>query len=278
MGPDILAEDTERAVLLSAMDENLWAFWRDYGQVSGGELHESADLRWFASGIQLAVFNGVPYAKLADDNIQPALELIQASVNRRGAPAMWWVGPNTRPIGLAERLECCGLSLARIMIGMVIDLSTLHHFVASPAGFRIERVQGPDMRRLWARVVAEGSGFPDDAARALADLEPTLSVQSYAACPRYLGFLAGQPVATSVLVPAAGLAGIYAVSTVAHARRQGVGSAMTALPLLEAREHGYRLGMLQSNVRGHPVYKRLGFHDVCEYRCYSQPPSNHSVP
>jgi hypothetical protein len=81
-------------VLLSAMDENLWAFWRDYGRTPGAELHEAPDLRWFASGVPLAVFNGIPYARLSDEAVEPALARIQAAADRRGVPAMWWVGPN----------------------------------------------------------------------------------------------------------------------------------------------------------------------------------------
>jgi hypothetical protein len=256
--------------LLAAMDDNLWSFWRAYGCVSGAELHETSDLRWFATGIRLAVFNGVPYVRLSEDGVEAAITLIQKSVDRRKAPAMWWIGPNTQPNGLGERLECSSFSLARVMIGMVVDLGAIEHPAEPPAGFRIERVHGAEMRRLWARILAEGSGFPEDAARSLTELEPTVSAADYAASPRYIGYLSGQPVATSVLVLAAGLAGIYAVSTIPDVRRRGLGAAMTALPLFDARAQGYRLGMLQATVMGYSVYTKLGFRDVCQYRCYSQ--------
>jgi hypothetical protein len=267
------AEEIETDDLLVAMDDNLWSFWRDYGRVSGAELHETADLRWFATGIPLAVFNGVPYSRLSEADVDAALVLTQASVDRRRAPAMWWTGPNTRPIGLGERLERRGLAMTRMMIGMVVELGAIRHVTEPPGNFRIERVCGTEMRRLWAQILAEGSGFPEDAARSLADLEPTLPDAAYVANPRYIGFLSDRPVATSVLVLAAGLAGIYAVATIPDARRCGVGSAMTALPLLEARAQGYQLGMLQATVMGHSAYKKLGFREICQYRCYSQTPS-----
>jgi hypothetical protein len=30
---------------------------------------------------------------------------------------------------------------------------------------------------------------------------------------------------------------------------------------------------LQATTMGYPVYQRLGFQDVCQYRCYSQQPN-----
>src|SRR4051812_39792010 len=227
MAPGIVAEGVDHDILLRAMDENLWAFWRDYGRAPGAELHEDPDLRWFASGVPLAVFNGVPYARLAEDRVGPALVRAQAVANRRGVPVMWWVGPSTRPADLPARLEQHGLSLARTMVGMAADLAALDRSAASVPGFRIERVGDAELQRLWALTLGEAFGFTEAAARALAELEPRLCGADYARNTRYVGFLVDRPVATSAFVPAAGLAGIYAVSTVSDARGRGVGAAMT---------------------------------------------------
>jgi GNAT superfamily N-acetyltransferase len=257
--------------LLHHLEENLWAFWRDYGRTPGAELYEGPYLRWSASGVPLAVFNGVHNAQLPEAAVDSAVSLVQSVANRRGVPAMWWVGPNSRPADLGARLEQHGLALARTMIGMAVDLEALDQG-ATVADLGIERVRGPEMQRLWAHVLAEGSGWGETAARALADLEPTRVDADCTAKPRYIGFLSGRAVATSALVPAAGLAGVYAIATLPEARARGIGAAMTAYPLIEARTQGYRVGVLQATAMGHSVYRRLGFRDVCQYRCYSQPP------
>ncbi len=39
----------------------------------------------------------------------------------------------------------------------------------------------------------------------------------------------------------------------------------------EARANGYRIGTLQSSELGYPVYRRLGFRDVCRFALYLWP-------
>jgi len=104
----------------------------------------------------------------------------------------------------------------------------------------------------------------------MAQLEAALSDPQYKAQHRYIGFLAGIPVATSAMVLDSGVAGIYAVATIPQARRKGIGEIMTLIPLLEARQMGYRVGILQASSMGYPIYKRIGFHDVCNFQLYLQ--------
>jgi hypothetical protein len=116
---------------------------------------------------------------------------------------MWWVGPHSRPADLAARLERRGLALARTMVGMALELDCLDAgAVGAAAGLRIEPARDAEARRLWARLLGEGSGFGAEAAHALAEIEPALSDPDYLGKPRYLGFLADRPVATAALVPA----------------------------------------------------------------------------
>ena len=86
-----------------------------------------------------------------------------------------------------------------------------------------------------------------------------------------LGLLDGVPVGTSNMFLGAGVAGIMFVATLPAARRRGVGAALTLGPLFEARQMGYRLGILQSSEMGYPVYRQLGFQHLTSMENYYWP-------
>jgi ribosomal protein S18 acetylase RimI-like enzyme len=113
-----------------------------------------------------------------------------------------------------------------------------------------------------------GFGFPETSQDAYIDLEVSVGIAAGESRRRYIGYKDGVPVATSALVLHAGVAGIYAVATLLEFRRQGIGSALTLKPLIEAREMGYRVGTLQASNMGFSVYRQIGFQQVSEIGGY----------
>ncbi len=111
---------------------------------------------------------------------------------------------------------------------MAVDLLSLTDTLPAPDGLSIQRVQDDGTLSEWS--VALGLGF--EAPNSLMDY----FVDAWSNFMRqvdpdttqaYLARLNGQPVATSIMQFGAGVAGIYAVSTIPSARRQGIGARVT---------------------------------------------------
>jgi ribosomal protein S18 acetylase RimI-like enzyme len=261
--------DLSSKELIPALESNLAGFWSAYGRVSGCTLHSTPEVVWFYTGMRVELFNGVVLARLKSDDVKGVVDSLQSKLNEQGTPALWWLGPASTPANLGKLLEGYGLQAAGGVPGMAADLAGMSDTPKGIQNFEIQKVTNPEMQAAWGRIAAIGSGFPHLSAR-MAQLEASLSDPVYRAQPRYIGFLDGAPVATSAMVLESGVAGIYAVATIPEARRKGIGETMTLVPLLEARQNGYQVGILQASPMGYPIYKRLGFKDICKFDIYLQ--------
>ena len=268
-----IIDDTAAAALLPALEANMIAFYTAYGRAPGGTVHATSDVVWCYTGIPDPLFNGVFAVRSTVAGVTATIAQLTSTIAARGAPALWWIEPCAQPAQIGSLLEHHGLHVAGDVPGMAIDLSAIDSPPALPADMTIQAVHTADMQVLWARTAALGSGLASDAAEALVRVEATLSDPQYRAQQRYLGFFQDRPIATAALVLDSGVAGIYAVATLPTARRKGIGRMMTLLALLEARQQGYRVGVLQASAMGYPLYKQMGFREVCRYQLYLQSPA-----
>jgi len=167
------------------------------------------------------------------------------------------------PYGVTPRVAAAvaglGFDVDATMPAMAVDIAQMA-MTSLPAGYEWARV-GVDGDGAWAEALAAGYEIPLPLARMFgpatlgADMAPDAQTQFFAVLRD------GQPVSTSMLYLADGLAGIYCVATLPEERGKGLGAHATAEALRIAQGLGYRVGVLQSSPAGHPVYLRLGFGD-----------------
>ncbi len=181
---------------------------------------------------------------------------------------MWWTGPATRPSNLGEHLEAHGLTPAGDIPGMAADLQAFKEDLPVPSDLIIERVSDIETLKEWLHPFTTGFGFPDFTASTFFDIFASLGLDQHLPLHHYIGWLKGEPVASSSVLFGAGVAGIYNVATVPQVRGQGIGAALTLAPLRESRDMGYRIGVLQSSSMGFNVYRRIGFQEYCKLRTY----------
>ncbi len=186
----------------------------------------------------------------------------------------WWTTPSTHPPDLCTHLKRYGFVEADAPHGMAVDLLALKEPLTQPPGLCIEIARTPERLGQWGLTCAHGFDATEDEASLLGTAWcELLSFADPAGMVPYLGFQNGEPVATSLLLYGAGVAGLYAVGTMPKARRQGIGAMMTVTPLQDARSAGYLAGILQASEMGVTVYRSLGFREYCRIYNYVWRPS-----
>ncbi len=246
------------------MEANYRAFWETLDASPLIKIEHRPEGLRFTTGIKHPVMNGVMSANLPDDDAAVAAELDY--FESRGLPMSWTVGPSDTPVDLGERLERLGLKRTSTNPGMLVDLDALDGEPLA-SGLEILEVTDEETFRTFSDVLCEGFGMPafDEFAQMFIDA----GTGDDGSIASFLGLLDGEPIATSRTILDNGLAGVYTVATLAQARGKGLGRALTLAACLYGKERGYRLGTLQSSDMGHPVYLKMGFWDVCEFRDYT---------
>jgi len=173
-----------------------------------------------------------------------------------------------RPTDLSPRLTAHGFTHGGNEPGMAVDLRVLREDVPVADALIIERVTDEQELNVWTNTLAVGFGEGEREAAWVGEMYRKIGLADDRPWRHYLGRLHGEPVATASLFLGAGVAGIYFVFTVPHARRQGIGAAITCTALDDARALGYRIGVLGSSAMGYPVYRRLGFQEYCKIGIY----------
>jgi ribosomal protein S18 acetylase RimI-like enzyme len=243
------------------------------GHAPIAEWHDEAGLTRYSSGIDSWVGNLVIRTQLRPDEVEAKVREVLEYSKGQGRHISWAITPLTQPVDLGKYLEAYGMRGFSGIPNMVVDLNTLAE-LNLPAGLTIKRVENTADVPRWVDTfisayelgAAEGELF----ASALSNMSP----EQQEIVNLYWAWQGGLPVATAVAVLAEGVVSIYGVATMPAARRQGIGAAITAAPLLEARAKGYRIAGLQAARESYELYRRLGFRDLFYTGAYWLPDNN----
>jgi ribosomal protein S18 acetylase RimI-like enzyme len=232
---------------------------RDYWLGWGGDYRRDDDLTLYRSDVAHSQLNGV--LRLQKGRAEDAM----AEAERRlgGMPWMWWVGPDSRQ-GLAEELLAIGATSVGTLPVMAVQLDRVIG-LDGPPELVVEEVSGPEALREWVQAYSPPFGVSANQIEAVARLEAERpgAPDSFL---RLAGRINGQLVGTSMMVDLYGVAGIYVVAAAEEYRRRGIGAQLTAAALRAGQERGLRVGTLQASGAGAPLYRRMGFEKVAEYR------------
>jgi GNAT superfamily N-acetyltransferase len=252
--------DPDGPDVISAVEENVREWTLLKGRLPGVELHDDGDVVWTFSTMP-GRGGAVAAARFTPGNADARIGAILEHHRRHVESTLWWTGPLSSPANLEARLRAHGLTCQQHLPGMACDLHAMRTGFRTPDGLEIRQVEdfsvfhehqhpffGPaDTERR--RNLIDGVGF-------MTRSEPRRAWH-------FVAFLDGVPLGCATVFLGAGVAGLYHVGTVERARGRGIGKAVTLAALEHARELGCRVSILHSSAEGEPIYRRIGYREVC---------------
>ena len=225
------------------------------------ELSIGRYLTWFVTNMPDHFMNLVVCTQLPSEGVGELIENAMSHFRSLNIEKVTWLVHEGVPAAeIKKYLLSQGLTFHESYgVEMAADLESVPDELPLPAGLSIVRVEDKETLRKWIHVASVGFGVAEKYENVWYEFfADAIFEQPFWT---YLALLDGRPVGTAQLFLSAGVAGIYNVTCLPEARRQGVGAAITQAALLDARAIGYRIAILQASDQGSRVYRRLGFQD-----------------
>ena len=264
----ILQDLSSETSVKAAIKSNFKNYHYCLGRCPSVELSIGRYLTWLVTSIPDHFMNLVVCTELPTEGSDELMESALAHFKSLNIRKLTWLAEEGIPaMQIKKYLTTHGLRFEESSgTEMAADLMVVPEHLSSPDGLEIIRIEDTERLRQWIHVASIGFGVPQE----FEDAWHELFAEAVFDQPfwTYLAMLNGQPVATSQLFLSAGVAGIYNVTCLPEVRGRGIGAAITQAPLLDAREIGYRVAILQASDMGYPVYRRLGFQDYGKMSVY----------
>jgi ribosomal protein S18 acetylase RimI-like enzyme len=216
----------------------------------------------YRSDVPDRMYNGV--LRVHSGHVEDLLDEVRPQL--AGVPWTWWVGPDSRD-DLAKELLANGARQFATLPIMAVELDRVVD-TDGPSNLHIEEVEDLEVLQEWVQVYGLSLGVHADHVAAVASLEANRP-DTAGEVVRFAGRINGQIVGTSMLLNSHGVAGIHVVATREEFRGCGIGTRLTAAALRAGQARGLKVGTLQATDLGAPLYRRMGFRTVSEYRLFT---------
>lgn len=251
------------AELAASVEANVFAMLQAAADALGGDTELGRRLSRCHAWPGSPIFKAVWGARLAEAEVDAAIDEAVAWFRARQAPFFfWWTGAETQPADLGRRLVARGLTVFEERApALTAEIDRLNWGLPRPAGLRVEPVASEAALLQWKQVFVEAFSVPDFAGQAWVEATRTIGL-GRTPWQLLLGTLEGEPACCGLLYCGAGVAGLIGLGTRPAFRRRGLGSVMQLERLRIARELGYRYAGLFASEMGLSPYLKLGFVDT----------------
>jgi len=201
-----------------------------------------------------------------DDGLDPAEVIARARdffASRKRGFALWARAGAEEDSDLIDAAGRAELQPAYEMPEMVLDHRAEERPLAE--GIDLRRVaSAADAAEYWQ--VATGAyssiGFPPEIFAFYESHDGLVAANSAA----FLAHVDGRPAGIAMTIVSHGVAGVYWVGVAEEARGRGLGWTVTAAAVNAGFDMGAEIASLQASPMGEPLYRRMGFKTMFDYR------------
>jgi hypothetical protein len=93
-----IVQDLSPANLVTAIEDNLFAFMPAFRTWPRAEVHDEAEIKWWMTDIPFPLFNSILRAQLIPERIDATIQSIIVQAKLRNVPLLWWIGPATQHV------------------------------------------------------------------------------------------------------------------------------------------------------------------------------------
>lgn len=264
MGSNLADRELERAHL------NLVDSSRLFYELDPGAAIEAGPGRLFGAGSAgHPVISNVAFRR--DDGVdgEDLVARAQEFFAQRGRRfSIWLRTEQEADSDLATAAEAAGFQaiyeMPEMLLGAPLATEPL------PAGAELRRLSDPEeVPDFWrvAKAAYASNGFPPEVFAGYTRHEG-LFAEDVAV---FIAYLDGEPAAIAMTIVNNGVAGIYWVGTLEQARGKGLGRAVTVAATNAGFELGAEIASLQASPMGKPIYLKMGYEPVYDYRLLISP-------
>lgn len=212
-----------------------------------------------SGGVVICTGEADPFGNAAIGLDKDEVKAAAEKLSSQDVPSMFLTA-NDRCEASEAVLQSFGYEYSGAIPGMVADLGA-DLDCGVPEGCAVTRVPSHDDGEDFAAFLSMAYPIAPLAARLFSPAEVGITDAPDDPVQFFLVTSDGTTVASSALVLAGGVAGVYCVATHPEHRRKGLGAAVTAHTMGVARSLGFTSIVLQASEQGYSTYKRLGFVD-----------------
>jgi len=248
-----------------AIEFNLYEFFRSMVNIDleDTQYEETEEFSRFSTGIPCYFFNGVIDCHISSEN---AIKKIRENINffeKKQILFLWVLGPSSTPKNMGALLIKNGFILDKLR-GMAYNLNILSTERELLDKVEIIKIENMETLKVWNEIILTGFSFPKEVqSDFLYETFSFILLNDRTSASAFLAYYHGNPVASSLVLYKAGVAGIHMVTTLEEVRGKGIGTAITLAPLNEAKKLGFETAILHSTEMGLNMYKQMGFKEYC---------------